>query len=357
MSVAQALGLAVSRLVSTHVQGSPQAKRRHKCLRHFLPLSLALTLTLTSCGSYADFTLPPPDPAGPSAPFTWEATPNPVLPRGEATDVLNPSVVRFHDAYWNFYSEYDGATWHTAAATSPDGLTWTKLGRVLSPEGWEGSYIAANGSALVVDDEIYYWYQAGDPPRITLARSRDGRTWTKAPGPVLPLGPRGSFDERAMADPYVIRAGGAFYLFYLGHDRALPPRQRLGIARSADGVTWEKLRSSPILELGEPNTFDESGLGEPAVWTSGGAWWMLYTGRDRFEHRRIGLARSADGVKWERVPEFPPIAGTERWDGAVVCDPSVELRAEGSVRVWFGGGDAPRPDQNLNGQIGVGLLR
>ena len=152
---------------------------------------------------------------------------------------------------------------------------------MLSPQGWEGSYIAANGSALVVGDEILYWYEAGDPFRIALARSRDGKNWTRHGDAVVPLGPRGSFDERAVADPYVIRAGGNFYMFYLGQDRAR--RQSLGIARSSDGVTWEKLRSNPILEPGAPGAFDENGVGEPAVWTSGGQWWMLYTGRDKGE--------------------------------------------------------------------------
>jgi hypothetical protein len=30
---------------------------------------------------------------------------------------------------------------------------------------------------------------------------------------------------------------------------------------------------------------------------------------------------------------------------------------DGTIRVWFGGGDVPRPDQGLHGQIGVGSLR
>jgi hypothetical protein len=141
-------------------------------------LSLGFVL-LTACGRYADFTLPAPEASGPAAPFSWEATATPVLDHGDATDILNPSVVRFHDAYWNFYSEFDGKSWHTAAATSSDGVAWTKLGRVLSTQGWEGPYIAANGSALVVGDEILYWYQAGTPPRIALARSKDGHTWTR----------------------------------------------------------------------------------------------------------------------------------------------------------------------------------
>ena len=52
---------------------------------------------------------------------------------------------------------------HTGAATSMDGMHWEKRGRVISPSGWEGSYIAANGTALAEGDGFYYWYQAGDP--------------------------------------------------------------------------------------------------------------------------------------------------------------------------------------------------
>ena len=312
---------------------------------------LVLLLALTGCGRYADFTLPAPEVTGPRAPFAWEARPEPVISRGNSSDVLNPSVVRFQGAYWNFYSEFDGSAWHTAAATSPDGLSWTKLGSVLSAGG---SFIAANGSALVAGDDLLYWYEIGYPLRIALARSRDGRNWTRQREPVVPLGPRGSFDERAVADPYVIQASANFYMFYLGQDRAR--RQSLGIARSSDGVTWEKLRTNPILEPGGPGEFDENGLGEPAVWTSGGQWWMLYTGRDKKEQRRMGLARSVDGVRWERVPNFV-ISGSNPWDSEVICDPSVEQMPDGSIRVWFGGGDVARPDQGLHGQIGLGMLR
>ncbi len=284
--------------------------------------------------------------------------PEPVIARdssrNEITDVLNPSVVRFHGEYLNLYSEYDGRAWHTAVARSSDGVHWEKRGRVLSPSGWEGTAIAANGSAVVAGDEILYWYQAGDPVRVALARSKDGVSWTKTGQAVVEYGPLGSFDESAVGDPYVIQIAGEFYLFYLGQDRAR--RQRLGVARSNDGVHWEKLRSNPILELGAAGAFDENGLGEPAVWSSGGWYWMLYTGRDRGERRRIGLARSNDGVHWNREMGFKPIAGDQPWNREVMCDPTVEVLTD-QVRVWFGGGDVPQPDQGLHGQIGLGFLK
>jgi hypothetical protein len=299
---------------------------------------------LSGCGRYSDFVLPAPEATGPPGPFTWSAMPEPVIARGDMSDVLNPSVVKFNGEYQNFFSVFDGKEWQTHLATSNDGITWKK-GNSLELSAYGG--IAANGSALVVGNGIYYWYQSDAPPRIFLLHGQ------KFQG-VLDVGPVGSFDERGVADPYVIRAGGEFYLFYLGQDRAR--RQRLGVARSSDGVKWEKLRSNPILELGAPGAFDENGLGEPAVWSSGGSYWMLYTGRDRGERRRIGLARSADGVHWERDPNFKPIAGTENWDREVVCDPTVEVLAD-QVRVWFGGGDLPRPDQGIHGQIGLGFLK
>jgi sucrose-6-phosphate hydrolase SacC (GH32 family) len=166
------------------------------------------------------------------------------------------------------------------------------------------------------------------------------------------LGPRGASDERATADPYVIEAGGRLFLYYLGEDRAR--RQRLGAAVSDDGLTWNKLRGNPVLELGIDGAFDENGLGEPAVWLSHGWWWMLYTGRDRKEVRRLGLARSRDGIHWERTGSAT--AGAETWNSRVLCDATVAPDRE-KIRVWFGGGDTAHPAENIRGQIGYGELR
>jgi hypothetical protein len=83
---------------------------------------------------------------------------------------------------------------------------------------------------------------------------------------------------------------------------------------------------------------------------------MLYTARDRKEYRRLGLARSRDGVTWMRVSEQPVLSGTQEWNSKVVCDPTVLLDGD-LVRVWFGGGDRAEPAENLNGQIGYATLK
>ncbi len=319
-------------------------------------------LLLCGCGRYADFTLPKLDPKPGPVRWTWEAWSAPVLGRGAAgsfdsADALNPSVVRVGGALLNVYSGYDGKAWHTATATSADGLTWARGNKVLSPDPatWEGDYIAANGSALADGNRVLYWYQGGRVPKIGVAVSNDGgRTWSKHGPPVLETGPRGSWDERGVADPYVIKVGSTYVMYYLGQDRAR--RQQLGVARSTNGLVWEKLRGNPVLGLGEPGAFDETGLGEPAVWQEQGSYWMLYTARDPKEFRRIGLARSQDGIRWKRVTTKPVISGDQPWNSAVVCDPTVEPGPDG-MRVWFGGGNRPEPAENLNGQIGYGVFR
>ncbi len=317
-------------------------------MRRAVPL---LALVLAGCGHYSTFTLPEAEPLQAGG-YEWQPRREAVLRTG-AVDTLNPSVVQWRDSLLNLYSVFDGRTWHTESAVSGDGVAWHGEQRMLSPRQgtWEGSYIAANGAGIVFQGELLYFYQAGDPPRIGLAHSEDAKVWSREREPVLGLGPRGAWDERAAADPYVVQAGGRLYLYYLGEDRAR--RQRLGVAVSSDGRHWTKLTGAPVMELGEQGAWDENGLGEPAVWNAHGAWWMLYTGRARNEVRRMGLARSSDGVRWERSSLV--ISGTEPWNAQVVCDATVLPEAD-RVRVWFGGGDVAHPAENIHGRIGYGEL-
>jgi hypothetical protein len=310
-------------------------------------------LILSGCGRYGDFSLPRLSGGDPDLTFSLDARPQPVIERGAESDVLNPSIVRVGSGYLNFYSAFDGKSWRTVLARSYDGIHWQPGETVLRSDS---GYMAANGTALLHDGQFWHWFEAGPKGalRIGLARSADAQVWRKEAEPVLERGPYMSWDERDVADPYAIRVGPYFYLYYLGQDRADPPRQRIGVARSSDGVHWTKLRANPILELGGPGAFDEAGLGEPAVWSSHGFYWMLYTGRNFSEQRRMGLARSTDGVHWQKLPTV--FAGTQAWNSQVLCDATV-LSEGPEIRVWFGGGDVASPDENLHGQIGYGILR
>ncbi len=275
----------------------------------------------------------------------------------DAVDVLNPSVVRWNGRYYNLYSGFDGRVWHTGLATSADGRTWEKLSGnpVLSPlaSSWEAGAIAANGSLVNDGVKFLYWYQAGRPVRIGLAMSMNGRQWVRHGPPGLEPGPAGAWDEAAVADPYVVRCRDRYYLYYLGQNRR--GVQRIGVARSEDGIHWQKFLDNPVLDIGPPGAFDGRGVGEPAVFRAAAEFYMIYTGRNAGEKRRLGVARSSDGVHWKRAALAAPIAGDQPWNSQVVCDPTLWV-SEGKLWLWFGGGDVPSPDQNLHGQIGLATL-
>jgi len=145
-------------------------------------------------------------------------------------------------------------------------------------------------------------------------------------------GTSGKLGRTRVADPYVIHVAGRYYMYYLGQDRAR--RQRLGVGVQRRRRPLTKLRSNPVLGLGAEGAFDENGLGEPAVWISQGRYWMLYTGRDRKEHRRLGLAWSLDGARWDKMRPDTVISGGQEWNSKVLCDPSVLVDGD-VVRVWF----------------------
>ncbi len=335
-------------------------------------LAVLCTLLAIACGpafrpKQARFVVPGCEES--SAPLgsetQWEVRPEPVLNPGptgtwDSVDVLNPSVVRVGKTFYNLYSGFDGKTWHTGLATLAEGASWDKQGTgpVISPDPatWEGGYIAANGSLGHDGDHFLYWYQAG--PRggtsVGLADSVDATCWSKHGRAVLAPGPSRSWDETAVGDPYVVRRQGTYTMYYLGQNRF--GIQRLGVARSTNGVHWQKSHANPILDTGPPGSFDERGLGEPAVFCAADRYLMLYTGRDANEDRRIGWAESVNGVDWKKLPTLPLLEGSQAWNSHVVCDPSVWRRG-GDLLVWFGGGNRPSPDENLNGRIGLAILR
>ncbi|MBB6678786.1 hypothetical protein H4Q31_15960 [Cohnella lubricantis] len=293
---------------------------------------------------------------------------DPVLQRGEpgewdSVDLLNPSVIKKGNTYYNYYSGYNGEVWQTGLATSVDGVHWSKYEGnpvlKLSDRGlWDDSYIAANGSAIEIDNNVYYYYQGAsstdNKATVGLATSDDWLRFDKESNPVLTTGPDHTWDSMGVADPYVIKHKDFYYMYYLGMDEMSV--QRLGVARSRDGVVWEKSVANPILDVGTKGSFDENGLGEPSVFYNAPYFYMVYTGRDAGEKRDIGLAVSLDGVHWKKQNYNGLFADRKSgtWDDSVICDTTFWMDDNASsLWMWYGGGNKPLPAEGLNGAVGL----
>ena len=290
----------------------------------------------------------------------------PVIEQGttwDSVDALNPSVFRWNDKYYNYYSGWDGTTWRTGLALSDDGINWVKSEKNpildVTTDGWDQNYIAANGCAIVLENRVYYYYHGvmteTGGASIGLAISNDGETFTeRTKEPVLTVGETGAWDSVSVADPYVIEHNGLLYMYYCGQDSL--GVQRLGVAISEDGRNWKKY-NYPIMDVGVKGAFDEGGLGEPSVVYQYPYFYMLYTGRSAEEQRNIGVAISVDGVNWKKL-NYQGIVDFNKnsWNDQVICDTTLLQLENGDVAVWYGG-NVPSPDENLNGKIGYFTIK
>jgi sucrose-6-phosphate hydrolase SacC (GH32 family) len=144
--------------------------------------------------------------------------------------------------------------------------------------------------------------------RILLAESPDGVQWTRTGGPALDVAAAGAWDGWTLDTPEVVRAGDTWYLYYFGQrEEAVPEGSSIGLATSSDGVTFTRHQGNPVLGPGPPGSWEERWVESPAVLRdeTTGRWIMLYTGLDAAWRASVGLATSADGIHWQKSPDNP----------------------------------------------------
>lgn len=95
-------------------------------------------------------------------------------------------------------------------------------------------------------------------------------------GVVLAPGARGAWDSEMVESPSVVGDGNGFAMAYVGYDQAHVAR--IGLARSADGIRWRR-SSAPILgPSGVPGSPDAGGTTGPVLVRIPGGWVMFYVG-------------------------------------------------------------------------------
>ncbi len=250
-----------------------------------------------------------------------------------------PRVVRKEgSSYRVWYEAVADETYTTVGyATSSDGIDWTKQGPVLAPSApWEGNEVSPN--SMLFEDGVYaLYYHAGGSDlvnrRVGRATSADGLVWSKDGDPMLDLGPSGAFDDEQVAEPRVFHIGSEYRMYYTGRNEQTN-ETALGMATSADGVSWTKHAGNPIL----------SGTAWGNFW--GGAFffegnrWHLWHGVTDGTSSSLHYASSADGVVWTAGPANPvltqnpdPLAA----DNGLVGDSVSGYRDGESYRIMYTG--------------------
>ena len=229
-------------------------------------------------------------------------------------------------------------------ATSTDGVNWQKSAGnpVLSPnQNWETEGIVVGS---VIHDGTFFrmWYAGYDSSwvaRIGYASSPDGITWTKlGSNPILDVGASGSWDDGDVRGPAVIREGVAYHMWYEGNDGMT---SRIGHATSSDGVSWTKDPANPVLDVGQTGHWDWLDVYSPHVIVVGGQYVLWYSGETLPLAWQMGYALSSDGSQWTRGEMVVPEGSSGAFDDNSADDASVLL--DGTVfKIWYSGHDGSR---------------
>jgi hypothetical protein len=163
----------------------------------------------------------------------------------------------------------------TGLAVSRDGIRFDR-----SPAPVVDGYAP---EAVVSDGVVHLLFQreaAAGGFEVFLRTSSDGRDFSaKAEQRVFGgSGVAGAFDERSVATGRIWREGDWWVMAYAGCRRFLDYPEAVGLARSRDLRDWERYPGNPVLERGEPGTWDEGALWFPTVHVVGDTRWMFYEG-------------------------------------------------------------------------------
>ena len=253
------------------------------------------------------------------------ADPVPVLEHGlggsaDSFAASDPSVIKDGETWKMWYTGDDSNRKRIAYATSPDGIAWTKGGKVISPEDPGANENYGDGAfspTVVKDGTTYRMYLVGRKlvsgttyaTKVMRATSEDGITWT-APSPAV--NPQnGDFDETNQNSPEYVQGPSDHKLYYSGTaaDAAGNSHSRIGLAEGGSPASFTRFAGAgafdEVLDIGTLETaFDArsaSGLSVAAPAGAAPKFTGFYWGLNGTDFKpRLGQASSADGSAWTK---------------------------------------------------------
>jgi predicted GH43/DUF377 family glycosyl hydrolase len=258
--------------------------------------------------------------------------PVPVLDHGlagsaDSFSAADPSVLKDGSTWKMWYTGDDSSKKRIAYATSPDGVTWSKGGKVIAPEDpgvsaniqfgafaptvWKttSGYSMLLTGRKSVGGGVYQ-------TKILFTTSTDGLAWA-GPSPALNTsGTNKNFDYSNLNSPDLLYDPGTaspYKLYYSGNtiDANGNFHTRIGLATSTNGTSFNRVTGSQtggsVLDVGTPGTaFDArqaSGVSVAAPGGSGAKFVGFYWGTRGSDFMpRLGEATSPDGSTWTKVP-------------------------------------------------------
>ncbi len=261
----------------------------------------------------------------------------------------DPYVIKFQGRYLMYYSipPYKDKNnpiqgWGLGIAESKDLNNWTRIGEI-TPDGEPEKKGLAAPSALVIGNQVHLFYQTygnGKNDAICHAVSNDGIHFNRnATNPIFH--PTGNWNCGRAIDAEVFRFNDKYFLYFATRD----PDYKIQIQGVASAPLntnfnrdqWTQLTDAPILKPKYP--WEGACIEAAAIVKQNDLLYMFYAGAYNNDPQQIGVAKSTDGVKWERISNKPFLANGDpgSWNYSESGHPHLFKDDNGKTYLFFQG--------------------
>ena len=232
-----------------------------------------------------------------------------------------------------------------AVTFSDDGVHWDEPIITLdctNPADWENDINRNCVMKNPIGDGYLMWYtgqwweNGNGKSKIGIARSDDGIHFERfLSEPVLV--PETEFENESVMNPFVMFEDGRFRMWYAAGETYEP--NVICYAESADGIRWEKYGHNPVFTCNPEKDYEQNRIGAVQLLKEDDGYLMFYIGYKDIHTACICAARSKDGISgWQRVPENPLVVPTPgSWDEDSCYKPTVIRGDDGIYHLWYNG--------------------
>jgi len=261
----------------------------------------------------------------------------------------DPHVIEYKGRYLIYYSlpahsdkNNPVQGWGIGIAGSKDLINWNKIGEITPAGEYEKKGLAAP-CALVINGKVHLFYQTygnGKGDAICHAVSDDGINFIRnETNPVFH--PTGDWNRGRAIDAEVYKFRDRYLLFFATRDPDYKIQMQ-GVASAPSNTTfsrdqWTQLTDYPILKPEYP--WEGECVEGASIIQKGESLYMFYAGAYNNNPQQIGVARSSDGVRWERLSNKPFLTNGDPgdWNYSESGHPHIFEDKDGKTYLFFQG--------------------
>jgi len=260
----------------------------------------------------------------------------------------DPYVIYFHGSYLMYYSippkqlqsELNG--WGIGIAQSKNPTNWEHIGEI-TPNGTYESKGLCAPCAIVRNDTVHLFYQTygnGKKDAICHAWSTDGIRFIRdITNPIF--SPTGDWNCGRAIDAEVYEFKGQYFMYFATRTPDYKT-QIIGVAKTRltsdfSKQSWTQVVDTPVLRPEFP--WEGECTEAPAIVQVNEYLYMFYAGAYNNQPQQIGVARSKDGIKWEKLSNKPFLPNGDRgtWNYCESGHPHIFKDTNGKTYLFYQG--------------------